>query len=361
MSKKARIERERFGVRTGGKPAAERDLLDPFGGGLRDTSARPAASRAPGAFELFPKAPGKPRFFFDHTAAGRRRISALVDECFPVWKARALHEAEKICRHRLTLLGYGDFDLGASIDWNRDPLTGRSWGSHFWADYAPVADPFAGDPKLILELGRHQHLPKLGKAYFLTGEERFAGEAIRQMQGGIDQNPPWIGIHWHSSLDIGLRAVNWIWTLFFLSGSQSLDAGAARRILQSLHAQLDHVYRHPSIYSSPNTHLIGEAVSLFIARILLRGWKNAVPWRRFWSSFLLREIEGLVSSEGIHTELSSYYHCYALDMFMQALVLARNNGFKVPRYAWCRLSDMLDFLLHVTRPDGSLPSLGDDH
>ena len=45
MSEKARIERERLGVRTGRKPAAERDLLEPLGGGLRDTSARRAASR----------------------------------------------------------------------------------------------------------------------------------------------------------------------------------------------------------------------------------------------------------------------------------------------------------------------------
>ncbi|MCX6623973.1 MAG: hypothetical protein NTY38_23510, partial [Acidobacteria bacterium] len=142
------------------------------------------------------------------------------------------------------------------IDWHRDPLTGRSWERRFWADYRPVHDSGGRDPKIIHELNRHQHLPRLAKAFLLTGDERYAGEAVAQLNGWIDQNPPGHGINWQSSLEIGIRVISWLWTIFPLLSSRSFDVASAQRIGYSLFAQLEHIYRYTSLYSSPNTHLI---------------------------------------------------------------------------------------------------------
>ncbi len=122
----------------------------------------------------------------------------------------------RFARTKIELLGYGKIQLGATIDWNRDPYTGRRWELRFWSDYNPEFDNDGRDSKVIHELNRQQHLPRLAKAWYLTGHERYAKEAVAQMIGWIDQNPVGRSINWQSSLEIGIRSMSWIWTLFLL-------------------------------------------------------------------------------------------------------------------------------------------------
>ena len=290
-----------------------------------------------------------------------KEAAKFIRQHRPEWAGRAVEEAEQLCRHIVELLGYGPLELGTEINWHRDPLTGRVWERRFWRDYNLPQDCSAGDPKTIHELNRHQYLPRLAKAYLLTGEERYAAEALQQIESWIEQNPPGMGIHWHSSLEIGIRAISWMWTLFLLIDSLSLEEAPALRIGASLFAQLEHVYRHTSVFSSPNTHLIGEAAALFIAGLVFQNsFRPAAAWLDRGAELLAMEAGKQVLSDGVYGELSSYYHCYALDFYLQALILADQNAFRFPENVRRTAGSMLDFLLHVTRPDGSLPLIGDD-
>ena len=87
-------------------------------------------------------APGD-RFYRSH----RENLRAFVHEHFPQWIGRAVDEAEKLCRHEIALLGHGPVELGAEIDWHRDPVTGRRWERRFWADYRPAHDSGGAIPR----------------------------------------------------------------------------------------------------------------------------------------------------------------------------------------------------------------------
>src|SRR5438094_9727764 len=219
---------------------------------------------------------GPARRFYASTRE-RQRVIQLVSERFPEWLDRSIQDAERLLDHRLNILGYSDVLLGDEIDWNRDPVSGFQWPRQYWADYDLVKSP-PQDAKIIHELNRHQHLPRLAKAFFLTGDERFAREALAQMQTWIEQNPRWGTVNWQSSLELAIRAMSWMWTIFLLLPSESLDETTLRRIVKSLFAQLDHVYRYPSVYTSPNTHLIGEATALFIAGLVFQDLPRAEAW-----------------------------------------------------------------------------------
>ena len=296
------------------------------------------------------------RFYWSH----RDNLRPFFQNNFPQWIDRAVGEAEGLCRHEVTLLGYGPVQLGDEIDWHRDPVTGRTWERRFWADYRPVQESAGRDPKIVHELNRHQHLPRLAKAYVLTGDERYAGEAVAQLNSWIDQNPPGRGINWQSSLEIGIRTISWLWTIFPLLRSRSFDETSARRIGDSLFAQLEHVYRYTSLFSSPNTHLIGEAAALFIAGVVFRDQERPAVWLRSATAMLAETAEKQVLADGVYGELSSCYHCYALDFYLQAMVLAEQNGLPFPEPVSRNVPSMLQFLMHLTRPDGTLPLLGDD-
>ena len=302
----------------------------------------------------------EPHFYFRAAGTERERRLDCIRRTFPKWIEQAVDDAEQICRHKVRLLGFGEVDLGEVIDWHRDPLTRKSWPRRFWSDYDPVHDSGAGDPKVIHELNRHQHIGALAKAYFLTGVERYSQEAVSQMDSWIDQNPPSVGINWQSSLEIAIRAISWMWTIFLLLPSRSLTDGAASRIGRSLFAQIGHIDRFPSLFSSPNTHLIGEATALFLAGTLFPGVGQSGRWQGRGADWLIREIELQVTPDGVHGELSSYYHCYTIDFLLQALTLSKLKGFEFPDSMWKQLDQMMEFLLHFTRNDGTLPLVGDD-
>lgn len=316
-----------------------RRLPEPgFAGYLRDTAAR--------------------RFYLPAGRAGRDELAELVCRHYPDRLAAIAVEADRLCAHRFEVLGFGEVDCGPEIDWHRDPVTGAVWERRFWADYDLVGGGCPGDPKRVHELNRHQHLPRLGKAYLLLGEERWAEEAVAQMLGWIDQNPPRLGVHWHSSLEIALRALSWLWALFFIAPSAALDERAARRIGGSLFAQLDHVHAYPSVFTSPNTHLIGEAAALLVAGRVLGDCAGAGGWRRRGAELVAGSLDRQVLADGVHGELATCYHCYAVDFYLQALALGSETAGDGRLRS--RVEAMLDFLLHVVRPDGTLPRLGDD-
>jgi hypothetical protein len=88
--------------------------------------------------------------------------------------------------------------------------------------------------------------------------------------------------------------------------------------------------------------------------------KQARQWRRFGEDFLIREAKRQVLDDGVYSELSSYYHCYALEFYLNALALARHNRTDFPKTVLTRIESMLEVVMHVSRPDGSIPLLSDD-
>lgn len=291
---------------------------------------------------------------------GPREGSEFIHGNFPDWIDRAIDEAEQLLRHEVRLLHFDPVQLGAEIDWHRDPVTDSTWERHFWTAYNPEKKPAERDSKIIHELNRHQHLPRLAKAFHLTGDERYAAEAVAQLESWIQQNPPGFGINWQSSLEIGIRSMSWLWTLFLLLPSRSLNDQAAQRIGDSLFAQLEHVHRYTSRFSSPNTHLIGEAAALFIAGLVFGDRKRPAAWMRHGAALLIQEAERQVFPDGVHGDLSARYHCYTLDFYLQALVLAEHNRFPFPESVRGKIREMLNFVMHLSTPLGTIPLLGDD-
>jgi hypothetical protein len=75
---------------------------------------------------------------------------------------------------------------------------------------------------------------------------------------------------------------------------------------------------------------------------------------------LANELQRQVADDGVYREASSYYHCYATDFYLQALALARWNRLTFSEWIWSRVEQMIEFVMHISRPDGSMPMMGDD-
>ena len=175
-----------------------------------------------------------------------------------------------------------------------------------------------------------------------------------------EANPPGIGINWASSIEVGVCAsISWCWAAVLLLGSKAFSEDLFAVLLTSIRRHALHIERYLSQYFSPNTHLTGEALGLFYAggssRSCARPPAGASAARGSSSS----EIERQVLRDGVYFEQSTCYQRYTIEIYLHFLILAARAGVEVPNKVAEQVQKMLDFLLAVCGPDGSMPQIGD--
>lgn len=269
--------------------------------------------------------------------------------------AATLHAlAESILEHRIPLLGYGGYPCGDPIRWRRDAVSGRESSLAYFRRIPYLDAARVGDHKFIWELNRHQHLVALAQAWRIGGDPRYPAEIVRQLRHWDRENPFLRGINWTSALEVAFRALSWIW-IYHLAG-EAFAAEFRRWMIAQIARHGCYLAANLSVYFSPNTHLLGEAVALHAIGTLLPALPEAARWREAGAYWTADAIHRQVREDGSHFEQSAYYHVYALDFFLLHAIL---NPAVSPVYRG-RLARMAEWLDAVLPPSGRLPLLGDD-
>lgn len=260
--------------------------------------------------------------------------------------------AAEIRAHRFPLLGL-TLDAGPRIHWRRDYLTGRETGLDYLRRIPYLDVARAGDHKLIWELNRHQHLVILAQDAVLNGNAASIAECTTQLTDWLAENPFQRGMNWTSALEVAFRALSWCW-VWHLVGAE-LPSPLDRGFCSALYRHGLHLETNLSHYFAPNTHLLGEAVALHALGTLFPDWPEASRWRQTGHRIVSQQLCRQVQTDGSHFEHSTYYHVYALDMFLFHVSLAgMPEGW---RPVLVRMAVYLDALMGPSR---RLPFLGDD-
>lgn len=268
------------------------------------------------------------------------------------FEAELLCLADSILQHLFPLLAY-EVDTGANIHWRGDYVSGRSSGVDYFRRIPYLDFATVGDHKVIWELNRHQHLVVLGQVWRLTGRAEFVREIEAELESWWGANPYGHGINWASALEVAFRALSWIW-IYHLSGAEWSDR-TRRRFFDSLYAHGRHIEGNLSVYFSPNTHLMGEAVALHALGALFPELPRAARWKRAGGDLVREQMRAQVHADGSHFEHSTYYHVYAFDMLMFAAAIEPMPADYMESLA--RMAAYLDALLG---PQRRLPFFSDD-
>jgi Heparinase II/III-like protein/Heparinase II/III N-terminus len=293
-----------------------------------------------------------------------RELSDLVEvvlRAFPSAREDAVARAEQILSGRYDLLGHRALQLGANPDWHTDPVHGRRSPIVYWAD-VPFLDPAAGDHKIIWELNRHQHWLVLGRAYALSGDRRFYRCFIAQLQSWLKANPPLIGTNWASMLELGFRCLSWLWALEMFAGAAGHENEEPWIVdlLLALDRQLTHVEQNLSRYFSPNTHLTGEALALYVAGCALPELTASPRRARVGRDVLIQQASRQIHSDGGHAELSAHYQRYSTDFYLLAARVARRAGDTAADIFENAVRVQAGYLRAICDQTGIRPQLGDD-
>ncbi|MBI2188546.1 MAG: alginate lyase family protein [Acidobacteria bacterium] len=305
------------------------------------------------------------RFALD--PARRADLGRAILERWPAAGAGAAKQADDLIHGRYDLLGYRGLTCTSAagvVDWHADPVHKRRAPLAFWAD-VPYLNPVLGDHKVIWELNRHQHWLRLGRAWWLTDDDRYRRAIVDQLYGWLAANPPLVGINWASMLEIALRAISWTWTLHLLLAADGIPDPGEKPwlidLLVALDRQLTHVEQNLSVYFSPNTHLTGEALALYVVGVALPELASSSRWAETGRAILLQEIERQIHDDGGHAERSTHYQRYTLDFYLMAFITAMRDG-DVEAAAQFRgaASRLAAFTRTIADDDGRLPLIGDD-
>jgi hypothetical protein len=266
------------------------------------------------------------------------------------WASELCALADRILCGRLPLLGMC-IETGPEPAWRRDYLSGKESPPILFLRIPYLHAVKVGDHKNIWELNRHQHLVLVAQAFAVTKNSDYSRFVTGQLRHWWRENPPQCGINWASGLEVAFRALSWIW-IFHLAGTE-MDAAFRKEFLAQLYRHGLHLEYNLSLYFSPNTHLLGEALALHAIGWLFPQFPRSEQWKRRARTILLGELGKQVHRDGSHFEQSTYYHVYALDMFLFHHTLE-------PLPETGPLAAMAEFLAAVIGADGALPFLGDD-
>ena len=295
-----------------------------------------------------------------------RQLSALaarITSRFPEAPRLAAARADRILDGVHDLLGYRDIQAGAPPRWDFDPVHGRRAPGGFWAS-VPYLDPASGDHKVIWEINRHQYFLALGRAFHLTGDRRYYDAFVAHLEDWIGANPPLQGVNWSSMLELAFRCLSWLWALHLFAPAVGDDrqdrAPWTIDLLVALDRQLDHIEHNLSAYFSPNTHLSGEALALYVAGTSLPELRSSRRRSDAGGAVLLAESVRQVRADGGHAELSAHYHRYSTDFYLLACAVARGRGDDREAAFHVAAQRQADYLRTLADDSGRLPLIGDD-
>jgi hypothetical protein len=282
-------------------------------------------------------------------AVGRFELDAGKD---------VVERADAVLAHRFDLLGSGPTDLGREIDWRSDFKTGRRWPLRH-GSLLRLAYGDGSDVKVPWELSRGQHLPLLAAAHRLTGERRYVDELGAQLESWIADNPPELGPNWASTMDVAIRAANWVAALALCAEHVAREAWFEPTMASLLlHGRF--VRTRLEWSKARGNHYLADVVGLLPVAALYAGSREGREWAEWAAGELVAEMEHQVRRDGTAHEASTGYHRLVTELFVcgtqAADALAPG---RIPDWYRERLERMLAFVRDYTRPDGLAPQIGD--
>lgn len=248
-------------------------------------------------------------------------------------------------------------DLGPQIDWHAALDGAGRWPHQPWWQIDIRSDARRGDVKWIWELGRMRHLVVLARAAALTGDPAALDRLRRDLDSWFIQNPPEVGIHWYSNLEVALRA------FALVQVHELVEQLLGAELREKIGATIAHSARHIiadlpyTVSSMRNNHWLGDSLGLLVIDRLRRGGSAGAaghrPARHLARRLFDHQLRRQVRDDGSMIEDSVSYHRFVLEMLVVRLLV---DPTEQVRAALLRAAQ---FLCRLGALDGPVPQYGD--
>lgn len=265
-----------------------------------------------------------------HSASKIRGKAATEDE---------MKMADNALRHIFTgQSAYPPVFCGEDINWNTRPVPDNEW---------------------VWQLNRMYFWDAMAKAYWHTGDEKYAKEWFSQLVDWTKKNP---NDREHSyawrSIEAGIRGHSWTVLYQYFIESPNFNAEVLVAFLNSMY---DHATYLMTQYRTGSNWGLMEAEGLAFIALTFPEFKDSGNWREEAFRRLNAEIEIQVYPDGYQRELATGYHIGCINWFLRTMDMARMNGYKdafTDSYLKT-VEKMCEVPMKLLFPDGTSTQFGD--
>ncbi len=249
------------------------------------------------------------------------------------------------------------------------PVSLRSWDlglpRRHWTEYeagalraeAFLPAHFPADIKFLWEPARWGWAFRLGRAYYLLGDERYAAAFWELAESFLDAHPPYLGPHWMNGQEVALRLLVMIWSAQVFASSAHSTVERLQRLSLAIAAHAHRIL--PTLdyaLAQENNHLLSEAAALIAAARALPQIPLAARWENLGIRLFNRALERQINSYGEYIQQSTNYHRLMLDLALYIHSIAPDSLGKTARQNLARATH---WLRSITDPhSGGVPNLG---
>lgn len=297
------------------------------------------------------------KFFFNIDDLDRIKI--FYRKVFKNQSEETIKKADQIVNNDFQNILPGYPIYNKNIKWHKDLITKNNWPLDFYMDLDITSNKY-NDIRLLWEINRHQYFVTLGKAYLISGDEKYTLSFLDLINDWIKNNPCGFGINWLHSQESSIRMISWIWAMYFFWNSPKFNLDNKKKILQHLFLHAEYTYSNLSNGLITHNHLITEICGLTFCAFLFPEFKNSKKWLNKGLKIFKREIKKQIWEDGPSAELSTNYHLFVLESFLQLFILLKKNNYHLDLICTERIEKMIDYVMSLCKSNGDIPKIGDN-
>jgi len=270
-----------------------------------------------------------------------------------------LAEADEVVSGKVRLFGAHPVELKLTIPGILEHWTAYETGNAT-IPFSMITDLPAPDIKFIWEPARFGWAFTLGRAYHLSGDEKYAETFWQYFGIFTDANPPCLGPHWMSGQEVALRLMAFVWAAQVFEAASVSTPERKIRLTASVAA---HASRIPPtlVYarSQQNNHLLTESAGLLTAGLALPGHPNAPRWRSLGWRWLNFGLQSQIDGYGEYAQHSTNYHRLMLQVVLWTNLLQKKIDQRWPNQTLEAVRRSVHWLLALLDSEsGRTPNLG---
>lgn len=297
----------------------------------------------------------------------RWKVSFLLKRNFtgadfqPLWELK-LPSGRPVPENKVTV-GAFDIPSDSKIDWMKD-VPGKHVFPAIRMDKIKISDYYDQgiDVKYPWELSRFIFGSELAARYAASGDTSTYHRFRELVLDWIENNPFLVGVNWACTMDVAIRATNWILAANAFSGEMEQDPEFLRRFSGSLVEHGTYIQAFPEIYPGGHTtnHTTADYLGLLYVARALPAHPDASKWQQTAVQGLISCMEYQVYPDGGSFEASSGYHRLVTELFGLGALLCLNHGITLPETYYSKLDSMFGFLFSLSDRSGKVPLFGDN-
>ena len=250
-----------------------------------------------------------------------------------------------------------------NIDWHKDLFSGFTYPLKRF-DRLNTHQYFNKGIELVFpwEQSRFYFGPHLAQKYFVTGNDKYYLQFKNLTLDWIEKNPFLLGVNWLSTMDVAIRAVNWIVTVNLFYDLFKNDPEFEKILSKSLIMHGKYITAFPLIEKGGLTtnHTTSAYTGLLFLALSLKDYQESGQWLEEAVAGLESCINSQIYEDGVDFEGSIPYHRLVLELFAYSAIVSLSNGSDFSKDYFKKLFKMFEYTAAYIDQNGHAPQVGDN-